>query len=95
MYRLKDVDLAITPGGRIGDNSGLGKPGYTGPRKTDDYVREVAHALIRKGHPKGKAIQMARGIIAKWARGGAHVHPAVRAAAAKATVNQHRLDHNH
>ena len=95
-YPLKQVDLAITPGGRVGDNSPLAKPGYSGPRKTDDYVREVAHALMRKrGMPKSKAIRVARGVLAKWAKGGGHVHPAVRAAAARATVNQHRLDHNH
>jgi hypothetical protein len=91
---LKQVDLAITPGGRIGDNSGLGKPGYSGPRKTDDYTREVAHALMRKGKSKKKAIQMARGIIANWAQGKGNVSPAVRAAAARSLANQHRLDHN-
>ena len=49
---------------------------------------------MRKGKSKKKAIQMARGIIANWAQGKGHVTPAVRLAAAKATANQHRLDHN-
>lgn len=93
---LKQTDLAITPGGRIGDASSLAEPGYSGPRKTDDYVREVAHALMRKRgiKDKSKAIQMARGIIANWAEGKGNVSPAVRAAAVRATANQHRLDHN-
>lgn len=90
------LDFAITPGGRVGDASPLAEPGYTGPRKLDDYVREVAHALMRKRGitDKSKAIQMARGIIANWAEGKGDVSPAVRAAAVRATANQHRLDHN-
>jgi hypothetical protein len=74
-----NTDLAVTPGGRIGDASPLGKPGSK--RKLSDYEREVAHALMRKrGIPKERAIPMARGIINNWAHGhGGKVSGAVRA----------------
>jgi hypothetical protein len=62
--------MAITPNGRPGDTSPLAKPGYTGPRRTSDYEREIAHALMRKGVPKGRAIAMARGLIRKAAATG-------------------------
>ena len=91
----RDFEFAITPGGRVGDASSLGRPGRKGPRKTDDYTRMVAHALMRKrGMTKSKAIAIARGAIKRWARGGGHTKPQVRAAAAKSYVNQKRLDHN-
>lgn len=84
---LAEYDLAITPGGRVGDASSLAKPGYTGGRKLSDYEREVAHALMRKrGIPRKVAIVMARGIIDRaaktghWGR-GKHASAAVRAGA--------------
>lgn len=64
------IDLAITPGGRQGDASSLAKPGYHGPRRLSDYEREIAHALMRKGHSKSKAIRMARGLLNKAAATG-------------------------
>jgi hypothetical protein len=67
-YRL--VDLAVTPNGRPGDASSLARPGYTGKRKTSDYEREIAHALMRKGKSKSEAIAMARGLIKKAAATG-------------------------
>lgn len=72
-YRL--VDLAVTPNGRPADASPLARPGYKGPRRLSDYEREVAHALMKKGMPKSRAIAMARGLIkkaatrGKWGRG--------------------------
>ena len=63
-YRL--VDLAVTPNGRQADASPLGK----GKRKLSDYEREIAHALMRKGMPKEKAIPMARGLLKKAAKTG-------------------------
>ena len=71
------IDLALTPGGRVGDASPLAKPGYKGKRKLSDYEREVAHALMRKGKSKREAIKMARGIInhaaatGRWSKGKA------------------------
>ena len=89
---MDDVSKAITPGGRIGDASNLAKPGYTGPRRTVKYVRMIAHALMRKGMSKGRAIGMARGILKRWARGQGNIQPKVRAAALKALAEQAALD---
>lgn len=84
-----DVEKAITPGGRVGDDSPVGTPG--GKQNWVDragglpkYIRMVAHALMRAGKPKSKAIGMAVGIVRNWAEGKGHVSPKVRAAAAKA-----------
>jgi hypothetical protein len=67
-----------------------GKPG--GPGLYDvkgmghtPYLQQIVKALIEKrGMPPGKAYAIARGAIRKWGRGGGHVHPEVRAAAARA-----------
>lgn len=88
--------MAITPGGRVGDASPLGKKG--GPRQLDDYVREVAHALMREhGYDEHKAIQIAHGVIDRaaatgtWARKG-RATPNVRAGAVASSAHQHLLD---
>lgn len=53
------------------------------------YVQHVAHALMP---PHGKitdeseAIGEAKGIVTNWAEGKGHVHPAIKAAAAKAVA---------
>lgn len=93
------LDLAVTPGGRIGDASPLGKKG--GPRRLDDYVREVAHALMRThGWDEHHAIAAARSAISRWSVGRSaggykgHPRPQVQAAAAAATIHQHVLDHS-
>ena len=56
-----------------------------------EYVRGVAHALMRKGRAKdeSQAISMAVGLMQDWAsgrtpNGKGHVHPQVQAAAAAA-----------
>lgn len=56
-----------------------------------NYVRGVAHALLRKGRAKdeAQAISMAVGLMKDWAsgrtpNGKGHVHPQVQAAAAAA-----------
>lgn len=85
------VDLAITPGGRIGNPGPVGTPGN---RKNwvDDagglprYIRMVAHALIRQGHTPSSAIAIAVATMKKWAAGGGDVTPKVRAAAAAAVA---------
>lgn len=84
------IDLAITPGGRPGDASPLGTKG---PRRLDDYVRMVAHALIRKGFSKSHAIATAKNSLKRWRRGGGHVRPQVRAGAAAHLGVQAGLDH--
>lgn len=48
------------------------------------YIQHVAHALVKNGHDTSKAISMAVGIVRNWAEGKGHVHPAIKAAAAKA-----------
>jgi hypothetical protein len=95
--RLSQADLAITPGGRVGDASPLGKKGSK--RKLSDYEREVAHALMRKrGIPKAKAIPMARGIIrnaatkGKWGKGRASAN--VKAGAAASIAQRKSFTNN-
>ena len=71
-----------------------GKPG--GPGLYDvkgmghtAYYQQVVKALIEKrGMPPGKAYAIARAALRKWMRGGGHVHPEVRAAAAKAEAGE-------
>lgn len=54
------------------------------------YIQNVAHALQRSGKPESQAIQMAVGIVKRWATGtgagGKRVHPDVQAAAARAVA---------
>lgn len=80
----------VTPGGRIGDNSSLGRsPKVSWVEKRGglpDYVRIVANALVRSGHDRSRAIAMAIAAMKRWARGGGNVSPKVQAAAAKAVA---------
>lgn len=48
------------------------------------YIREIAHALIRSGHSKSNAIQLAIGTAQRWARGEGKVSAKTRAKAAAA-----------
>lgn len=86
---MDDITKVITPGGRVGDDSPVGTPG--GKQNWVDkagglpkYIRMVAHALIRSGKPKDRAISMAIGIVRNWAEGKGHTSAKVKAAAAKA-----------
>lgn len=81
--------MAVSPGGRPADASGLGKPGS--PRGLSDYTREIAHALMRKGVPKSRAIAIARASEAK--RFSHSKNPAIAAAAVAAVAQDHVLDH--
>lgn len=81
--------MAVSPGGRPADASGLGKPGS--PRGLSDYTREIAHALMRKGVPKSRAIAIARASEAK--RFSHSKNPAIAAAAVAAVGQDHVLDH--
>ena len=71
-----------------------GKPG--GPGLYDvkglghtAYLQQIVKALIEKrGMPPSRAYAIARGAIRKWGRGGGHVHPEVRAAAARAETGE-------
>lgn len=87
------LSLSNTPGGREGDSSPLAKPGYMGGRKLTDQEREIAHALIRKGHTVRDAIRMARGLVndashGKWGRG--KVRDPKVSAAARASVAERK-----
>lgn len=69
------------------DTSPVGKPG--GKQNWVDkagglppFVRAVAHALIRAGHSQSQAIQLAVGVIRRWAAGGGDVSAKTRAKAA-------------
>lgn len=64
---------------------GLKKNWVTDAGGLPDFVRAVAHALIRNGHSESGAIQMAIGVIKDWAAGGGKVTAKTRAKAA-ATV---------
>lgn len=80
--------MAISPGGRPADASPLGKGDLwkTKGLGLPTYIREVANALVRSGHPKGRAIAMAVAAVRRWAAGADHVRPQVQAAAAKAVA---------
>lgn len=60
---------------------GLKKNWVTEAGGLPDFVRAVAHALIRSGHPESGAIQMAIGVIKNWAEGKGKVHADTRAKA--------------
>jgi len=85
--------MAVSPGGRPADASPLGKG--KGPRRLDDYVRMVAHALMRKNPSwtEGHAIAVARNAIKRFQRKSKN--PAVQAGAAKSIANQAALDARH
>lgn len=55
------------------------------------YIQHVANDLISSGHPESEAVHMAVGIVQKWARGGANVHPDTRAKAVEAIAEWERL----
>ena len=82
---------AMTPGGRVGDDSPIGEPG--GRQNWVDkagglpkYIRMVAHALIRKGMAESRAIATAVNTMKRWAAGGGNVSAKVQAAAVKAVA---------
>lgn len=56
------------------------------------YVREVARSIHQKrGVPLDQAIQLAIGVLQRWARGGGDVTPATRAKSAKAVAEWEAL----
>lgn len=77
--------MATSPGGRPADDSSLNSsPRVNNVEKAGGlpkYVRMVAHALIRKGMPKDKAIPSAINRMKRWAAGLDNVRPQVQAAA--------------
>jgi hypothetical protein len=56
------------------------------------YVQHIAHDLMEKrGKSESQAIQMAIGIVKRWARGGGNVDANTRAAAAKAVAEWEKM----
>jgi 8-oxo-dGTP pyrophosphatase MutT (NUDIX family) len=51
------------------------------PMQYPAYYQQVRNALIRAGHSEAEAHAIALGALRRWASGGGHVHPEVRAAA--------------
>lgn len=88
MSALNEIMKAITPGGRIGDDSSLDRsPGVNWVERAGGlpkYIRMVAHAFLRKGKDMSGAIRMAVGVVRNWAEGKGNVTPKVQAAAAAA-----------
>lgn len=85
----------ITPGGRVGSDSPLGRPGGPGLFKVKGlklprYIRIVANGLLEHGQAatKSEAIRKAVGYVRNFAEGhtgqGQKVSPQVQAAAAAA-----------
>jgi hypothetical protein len=66
--------MAATMQGRRYDTSPIG-PGPNWVTKTapveglGSFVRAVVHALIRDGHPEQEAVQIALGVMKRWAKG--------------------------
>ena len=79
--------LAATPA-PYGRPGGPGLYGVKG-NKHSDYFEQIVKALMEKrGMDKGRASAVAWGVLRKWSRGGGHVHPEVRAAAAGALAKE-------
>ena len=87
VVRRRD-QFVVTPGGRIGDDT----PRDLSPKKNwveeqggmPWYMKIVRNALLRQGHDMESATAIAVNTMKRWAAGGQHVHPQVRAAAAAA-----------
>lgn len=88
IVKRPQAEFIITPGGRIGDDS----PRNLSPKENwvdkvgglPRYIRIVRNALLRHGHTMESATAIAVNMMKRWAAGGGHVHPQVRAAAAAA-----------
>jgi hypothetical protein len=65
------------------------------PQKLPNYTEHIAHALIRTGMGESQAIATAINATRRWAEGGGHVHPEVRAAAQRAVAEWERLKRSH
>ncbi len=82
----KTAGYAATPH-PLGPNNLWFKPGF----KLPNYVENVVKGLMESGHSRAEAIPMAIGVIRRWAAGGGHVHPEVRAASAAAIAEWEAL----
>lgn len=62
----------------------LWKHSKPAPWQLPSYIQHIANALIKNGHGESEAIQMAVGIVKRWAAGESKVDADTRAAASKA-----------
>lgn len=88
------VELSAKTGALASTPHPFGKPGGPGlwhqkGMELPPYIQNIAHALLRTGRAKdlGQAIAIARGATKRWAAGGGHVHPEVRAASAATSAD--------
>jgi HK97 family phage portal protein len=65
---------------------GTGKNWVSGVGGLPAFIRAIAHALIRSGHGESEAIQLAVGVVKRWAAGGGDVTAKTRAKAAAAVA---------
>ncbi|HEX7992848.1 MAG TPA: HK97 family phage prohead protease, partial [Streptosporangiaceae bacterium] len=88
-WRTAETPAASTVHHPFGSPSGPGLFHVKG-LQLPAYIQNVAHAFRRKGLSESQAIQRAIGVVKDWAAGrapgGGHVHPDVKAAAAKAVA---------
>lgn len=74
------------PGPCVTTPFGAGKNWVNKVGGLPDYIRAVAHALVRSGHSESTAIATAIATVKTWAAGGGNVSAATRARAAKAVA---------
>jgi len=67
----------------------------SGRQKLPNYIEHIADALRRGGMEESQAIATAINSVKRWADGGGHVHPEVRAAARRAVAEWERLKETH
>ena len=63
---------------------GMGKNWVSSVGGLPMFIRAIAHALIRAGHSESQAIQIAVGVVKRWAAGLGNVTAKTRAKAAAA-----------
>jgi len=78
----------------------LGKPGGPGLWKHKGlqlpaYIQNVARGIMKTGKTMSAAIASAIAVVKRWAAGGGHVSPEVKAAAAKAVAEWEKLKATH
>jgi hypothetical protein len=87
------VDLSAKTAGYASTHTPLGVEGLWKHKgwQLPAYIQNVAVGLMKDGHDRSEAIQIAIGVIKNWASGGGKVTPEVRAASAKALAEWEAL----
>ena len=93
-FSAKTAALEVTPA-LYGKPGGPGLYGVAG-QKHSDYFEQLVKAFTgKRGMDKAGASRMAWGALRRWAAGGGHVTPEVRAAASKALAEEEGKAHAH